>query len=484
MKSKGKQKKPNNSSKKKRSRRSKKKQIVFTQSKRKPILLDGTKRKRGEDIELSNLLEGITVSKKPKLNKIPSFFYLQEPDDIKEIIDLDEKNIYNVLLITDFEKYELDIQFAFIDIFHTIYEQYVPETQLDIDLMKKLEVFFCINPEIIIQELKYQFVPLNKKIIANFSKETFPSVLINEIKLSKQRLNFYVDNYVLIKETTTAEEFAKHFLSKINIVDCEFVEKLTLELKKKGIKELPVFYVNTKRNNNSLEKFIVYGFDKIINNFLYRHPDVVMLSFQLPCLKYIGNNFIMWCGKLTDVNFDGLKSLKNIGDNCLSFCSNLININNDGLISLQRVGDNWIYECIKVKKITFNLPKLEEVGYSWMENDELLEDITFNLPLLREVGGNWMKSCNFINPDLSTLTSLEEVGPKWLSENKNLTSPNFQNLTKLKRVENFWMFNCPNLTKPKLNGLTSLEYIGPFSMKLNIFPPHLSEESKKFYESF
>ena len=458
-------------------------------SRKKSSIFDGVKRK------LEEAKTHLTLP--DELKNILTFL----PDEEKKIKDLllkDEKSILDFLNEED----PLNVKFAILIISFTIYDRYCSESELNIDLIKKLKVYFCINPEELQEELsdlQYHINPELSKIIGKHAQVS--PLLRDKIKQKKLKLEKTVEYIKLINGSTE-----KINTKNINVLDCEFDSLFERLEELEGI----TLYVTTNQIHDELRNIVVYGFEKKINNFILplylEYVDYFLPSLSevgddwmhksqflkevnfagLGQLVEVGMNWMSNCRQLYKINFVELKLLKKVGINWLSYCSNLERIDFNGLSSLttvcgywmndcyrlesisyksmkmvETVGNRWMLNCTNLRTVDFSdLSSLETVGDDWMYRCSKLKTITFKgLSSLKTVGNSWMMFCESTTINFSGLSSLKTVGNEWLCSSE-LETPIFVGLSELKTVGEYWMEGCKNLKEPDFNGLSKLETVG------------------------
>jgi len=352
---------------------------------------------------------------------------------------IDEKGILSIKHFS----FNIHIKFGILIMFFLIYKTYSDEGELSLDLIKKLKVYYCMNPEKLQKELE-DLIPLNEEIVAN--KE-----IKEKIKKKKEELEESVKNIELVKDYT--EELDSR---KINVLDCDHVSYDIIPAK---------IYVTKDQLRPEHRRVVLYGFETKITKFQI-HNLVERIDYYYPSLEEIGNNWMKECLELRRVNFTGLPSLKRVGDNWMSYCG-LKTVNFNGLSKLERVGDSWMFDSGLESPDFSDLSSLKTVGDGWMCGCNSLERPDFSgLSSLKKVGNFWMWTCeNLKTPNFVGLSQLEKIGDYWMSECDSLERPNFNGLTKLETVGENWMAECDNLKTPNYNGMSSIQTIGKNWMK-------------------
>jgi hypothetical protein len=443
------------------------------------------------------------------------FPFLNE-EDLLDVLEYPDIAI-NILEIKNIK--ELDMQFSFLILFYGIYNSFIG-TNIDKKFEKKLKVFFCIHPEILIEEFKNSLTINNEILLFHQKNPDFVETrrfdmqvdkkakkdidsirdktnlfsgleklgkidhswmtmvtelreelmekdlaLATKITNSYQRFQDYVKDYELIDTYSTVNSLVKP--NKIYILDCSTDHLDNLKFKFQQLtNEFPVVF--TTRNeveplSGLRYKLNIYGFEqKIENGFCHNHT-ASHLGFYMPCLKEIGDDWMCNCIYLNSVDFTGLKALKTVGKRWLKTCSAIITVNCTGLISLETIDDEWMFGCIRLLNVNLeDLKKLKKVENAWLGFCISLLHVNFQgLISLETVGHNWLKEClNLLSINCTDLTKLKEVGDFCLSLCQNLMKVNFKGLTSLEKVGKFWMAQCRNLSEIDGLDLINLKEVG------------------------
>ena len=379
-----------------------------------------------------------------------------------------------ILSIKHFTKnHNIHIKFGFLIMFFIVYQNYCGRLRpdlLDPDLIKKLKVYYCMNPEKLQEELD-DLIVLNDELnkiqeeivvvasikITELNKEEIEKKDVmnkrkrkwqEKIEENKQELEECVININLIDGGDTERLDP----TKINVLDSDSTENFKT-----------VIYVNKDQARwYEGNHIVVYGFETQIDDFKI-DPLVETIDFYFPSLKKVGDNWMRECEKLKTANFSGLSSLTTVGNYWMSECDFLESPNFNGLSNLKTVGDSWMMECERLESPNFSgLSKLETVGHDWMAGCKKLKTPQFvGLSSLKRVGNFWMLSCDELkSPNFVGLTSLTTVGSGWMWSCAKLETPNFIGLSSLRTVGSAWMESCENLKTPNFIGLKSLTTIG------------------------
>jgi hypothetical protein len=401
------------------------------------------------------------------LNKDDFLYLIHPPEEAIMIEGGQYPSKEELLKITNLVQLNVEVQFTLLIIFFVIYDTYVSGTEIDIDLQKKLMLFFCLEEEKEKREtLLVSLLEINRKITTenfNLSEATR-----EQIKTEKQKIERHVENYYLIKENDTAADGVFYKDKKI-IVDCtdNKFQSINDNLVGKGV----TFYVKANSQVlNILDQAVVYGFDTAIGDrFCSNLNRLKSIKFFLPLLEKVGHFWLMGNKSLKDVDFTGLTSLEKVGNYWLYENESLTEVNFTGLTSLEKVGNYWLCENESLTEVNFTgLTSLKEVGGQWLKNNlRLIKVILTDLKSLETVGDEWLTYTNLTDVDFTGLTYLKKVGNFWLCQNNSLTRVNFTGLTSLQTVGNFWLMGNKSLKDVDFTGLTSLETVGNYWLMSN-----------------
>jgi hypothetical protein len=380
-----------------------------------------------------------------------------------------------LLKITNLLQFNVELQFTMLILLFVIYGSYVEGMEIDIDLQKKLMVFFCLKEEKEKRETYLvSLLEINREIMAENYNLTEGTK--RKIEKKKDELGMLVINYLLIKEEDTLDDILGY---EKYIVDCSSNKyKLIAELaRKKGEvndgKKL-VFYVkidhliysaeNVGNFNVNYDVFdflrvTVYGFDKEMKNLASIGP-IDSIDFQLPLLETVPKSWLYEC-KAKSVNFTNLPLLETVGIYWLYGC-NAKSVNFTGLSSLKQVGAYWLSKC-SIEKVDFTgLSSLKEVKENWFLKTSI-EKVDFSgLSSLKKVGAYWLYGCNAKSVNFTGLSSLKQVEAYWLSK-CSIKNVDFTGLLSLTEVDDYWLYES-SIKKVNCTGLLKLEKVGSYWM--------------------
>jgi hypothetical protein len=195
----------NKSGKKNKSGKVKRKSVKVKRSKSKKKfylrLFDGTKRKREEEERIITL---------------------------DELLLMDHVGVLSLRNFTTFN-YTIEVKFAILNIFFIIYNNYRNNSELSVDLIKKLKVYYCMQPEKLQEEL-VGLLPINDQLLQVTGQ--ISQQLKDLIRDKRNNLEQSVINIELVKNNTETVN-----PEKINVLDCDILSPII-------IAQNTVIYVN------------------------------------------------------------------------------------------------------------------------------------------------------------------------------------------------------------------------------------------------
>lgn len=213
------------------------------------------------------------------------------------------------------------------------------------------------------------------------------------------------------------------------------------------------------------------GFLKINQNRSYYNEEGFMshcdtlesVTFYMPWISSIGNEWLRSCTSLKSACFIGMTSLIDVGKRWMMSCTSIVDIKFMGMHRVKHVDSYWLSGSSNLRSVGFHgLDNLFRVGSFWLSGCKSLMDVNFRtLRSLRSIACQWMSQCSVLyRIQFDGLCSLQTVGTNWMSSCRRLKYPNFNGLQSLKQVGSQWMWNCSTLVSPQFHGLTKLIHIG------------------------
>jgi hypothetical protein len=146
----------------------------------------------------------------------------------------------------------------------------------------------------------------------------------------------------------------------------------------------------------------------------------------------IGDNFLYFFSKLTNINFSGLTNVTQIGNFFLSYCFKLSNIDLSLLSNIKQIGDGFLCDCSELRNIVLSP----------------LSNVT-------RIGNYFLCDClELVNIDLSPLSNVAQIGDYFLygCSGLNYIIINYNNIHIIENIEKIKQYN-PNIEIKMINTL-------------------------------
>ena len=152
----------------------------------------------------------------------------------------------------------------------------------------------------------------------------------------------------------------------------------------------------------------------------------------------IGDDFLMECTGLTELDLTPLSNVTAIGDDFLGDCIGLTELDLTPLSNVTAIGDDFLGDCIGLTALDLApLSNITSVGY------------------------NFLKRCTSITAlDLTPLSNVTSVESGFLMECTGLTELDLTPLSNITSVEDGFLYRCAGLTELDLNPLSNITSVG------------------------
>ena len=192
--------------------------------------------------------------------------FLADEEKIVFLLTMNDVGVLSLRNFTTFN-YTIEVKFTILIIFFIIYSNYRNNSELSVDLIKKLKVYYCMNPEQLQRDLE-GLIPLNYQLLRNITSDLKAFAMIEE---KKEELKKHVRNIELVKSDTE-----RVTPEKINVLDCDI-------LSPRIIAQNTVIYVNKDQLMviSDQKSIVVYGFETKIDSFNKIPATVKTIDFYL-----------------------------------------------------------------------------------------------------------------------------------------------------------------------------------------------------------
>ena len=285
---------------------------------------------------------------------------------------------------------------------------------------------------------------------------------LNDVKLL--RLNT-ANNISMSDILNKITDFNFQPLNKENQPNLTSIGDNFLSIKYKGLRLIDLTNLQLSRIISIGDSFC-FGCENLINIVLNDFTGVIS----------IGNSFMRNCWKLGSkqevINLSAFGNLKYIGDEFMIYCNSLQKLDLSKLSQLTSVGNYFMSHCISLLQLDLStLSQLTSIGYSFMSNCEQLQEL--KLPILSQltsIGHEFMNNCtsltNIIN--LNELSQLTSISKNFMNNCNILPELDLSKLAQLVSIGSYFMNNCSNLIElklPILSQLTSIDKVFMYRCK-------------------
>ena len=133
----------------------------------------------------------------------------------------------------------------------------------------------------------------------------------------------------------------------------------------------------------------------------------------------IGDSFLCYCRKLSNVDISGLTNITSVGNTFLAFASALNTLDLSPMTSLTQIGDLFLKDSSNLTSLT--LPNLENVT---------------------KIGGYFLYNTAVYSVDLSKISNVQEIGIQFLGKCNNLTTVDISAAISLTKIYDWFLDSC------------------------------------------
>jgi hypothetical protein len=344
----------------------------------------------------------------------------------------------------------------------------------------KFKIDILLNNEIVINDISnFLWINWNSELLMtkiDFSYITSePIEIINDITLRKKLLELlFTDKFNSDTRRRIEinpgwdDDFFTYFVDAFKTND-KINEYTYVSNDFEFVKRLPQLTnlncgINWTTSTIILDPLSKSNISTIGDNFLMDCSRLTNIDLTpLSKITSIGNNFLKNCNGLTEIIFPSVSNVTSIGNDFLYSCSGLTNIDLTPLSKVTSIGHNFLFGCKKLTEIDLtHLSKVTSIGYNFLYDCRGLENIDLTpLSNVTSIDNSFLNRCSRLeNIDLTPLSNVTSIGNSFLDNCSGLKNIDLTSLSKVTSIGYNFLYNCSGLTNINLSTRLQLSSVG------------------------